>query len=783
VILVYLSVTWMAGIYGASLVSAPPVVWGLLCVPALAVAWLWRRCPRVRLAALCTLFFLLGGLRYEAAVPRVDEGHVATYNDQGEVTLVGSVAAEPDVRDRHTHLRLRTETVVVEGAEPVVVHGTVLVYAPRYPERSYGDRLQVQGRLGTPPVFSGFDYREYLARQGVHSVVRWARVRGEPGRGPSRRIGEKLYGRLLSFKRHAQRVIAQIIPEPSASLLTGILLGIEQGIPQDLWDAFNVTGTSHIVVISGANMVLVSGLFAALSVRLVGRRYAAWFASAAIVVYTFLVGTSGAVVRAAMMSLVMVWGGHFGRPYSSSNALFATALLMTAWNPYTLWDLGFLLSFAATYGLILFATPAGRGFETWLARLMPGRWVESVSKPLNESLILTLCCLLTTMPLIWYHSRQVSLVTLLSNMLVVPLQPQVMAWGAAAMLGGLLWLPLGRIVGWGAWLFLAATIWAVEWTARIPYAAIDVQVRSQQVSTVLVVLWYAAVGGGAWMLWQSPERRKQVGQTVRQALGSALAGKRPTKLLLGGLFIVAVLVWLAVGALPDGRLQVSFLDVGEGDATLIRTPDGQYVLINGGASPSKLTSHLGRRLPFWEGRLGLVVLTDKPTRLAGVIPVLDRYEVGQLMVEMQACRGEVCREIRSLVEEREIAVHEPVDGLSVDLDGPVLRVLGAGEEAALLRLEYGETCFLLAASAGPDAIRSLVASGADVRCDVLQADARAVSGKGGAAFVAAVRPALVLLVGKDEDTTETFDLGAPVVRVAGQSATVSSDGMRYAVRR
>jgi competence protein ComEC len=784
VILIYLSIAWMAGIYGASLVSAPPLAWGLFCVPALAVARLWRRQKQVRLAAFCLLFFLLGGLRCLAARPRIDIDHIATYNDQGAVTLVGSVAAEPDVRDKHTNLRLRSETVAVGDAGPTEVHGTVLVRAPRYPEREYGDRLRVQGSLETPPVFSGFDYREYLARQGVYSVVQWAHVRREPGRGSvGQRVGERLYGRLLGFKRHTQRVIAQIIPEPSASLLTGILLGVEQGIPKDLWDAFKTTGTSHIVVISGFNMSIVGGLFAALSVRLAGRRYAAWFASSAIIAYTLLVGTSAAVVRAAVMSAVAVWGEHFGRPYSAPNALFATALLMTAWNPHILWDLGFLLSFAATLGLLLFSMPARRGFEALLERLLPRRWIEPLSKLLYEALVLTSCCQLTTIPIIWHYSNQISLVTLLSNALVLPLQTQVMAWGAAATVGGLLWLPLGRVLGWGAWLFLAGTIAVVERTARIPCAAVDVLVRAPQARTVLMVIWYAALGGGAWLLWRTPEKRKAAGQAVRQAVRSAFSGRRPTKLLVGTLVVIAALVWLAVGALPDGRLQVSFLDAGEGDATLIRAPGGQHVLINGGNSPAKLTSQLGRRMPFWERRLALVALMDRTTRLGGVVPVLERYKVRQLAFPAQSCRGAVCVEIRSLVEERGIPVYEPVDGLSVDLGGPVMRVLGVGEGATVLRLEYGETCFLLAASAGPEALCSLTNGGAALQCDVLQVDARAVATSEGARFVERVRPALVVLVGDGGSPAEVNDLGVPAARPGERrGVTVFSDGKQYVVR-
>jgi beta-lactamase superfamily II metal-dependent hydrolase len=143
----------------------------------------------------------------------------------------------------------------------------------------------------------------------------------------------------------------------------------------------------------------------------------------------------------------------------------------------------------------------------------------------------------------------------------------------------------------------------------------------------------------------------------------------------------------------------------------------------------------------------------------------------------------VCSEIQASVKEREIAVHEPVDGLSVDLGGPVLRMLGADEEAYVLRLEYGETCFLLAAGLGSDGLQSLVAHGADLRCDVLQVDARALAAQDSAAFLEAVWPGLVVLTGDPDRAIEVGDLGAPMVRVADRERlTVYSDGTRCAVR-
>ena len=224
-VLIYLSSAWMTGIYLASRLSLPPLLWCSFASLPLSIAWLWRGRVRLRLAALVALFALLGATRYALAVPHFDERSVSTYNDRGGSTLVGVVAAEPDVRDTHVNLRLEAEVLTLSDADPLHVQGMVLVRAPRYPELRYGDRLQVRGNLQTPPVFEGFSYRDYLARQGIHTSVSWARTTLL-----EREQGNPLMSLLLSFKRHAQGVIANILPEPCAALLSGILLGVESGI-------------------------------------------------------------------------------------------------------------------------------------------------------------------------------------------------------------------------------------------------------------------------------------------------------------------------------------------------------------------------------------------------------------------------------------------------------------------------------------------------------------------------------------------------------------------------
>lgn len=786
-VLIWLSISWMAGIYAAFRLQVPLVYWGLLAPLPICVAWLWKGEPRMRRAAVCGLFLCLGAMRYLAGLPCQDEHSVSAYNDTGRAVLTGVVAGEPDARDRYVNLRVRAEALVYRGGAPASVHGLVLVRAPRYPLPRYGDRIEASGQLETPPEFETFSYRDYLARQGIFSTMRWAQVETlATGQG------NMLYAAILRGKAYAQRAIAEVLPEPCAALLTGILLGTETGLPADLADDFRTTGTSHIIAISGFNMALVSGLLTRLSVRVVGRRYAAWFCTAALALYTLFVGASAAVVRAAVMGAIAVWGQHFGRQNASPNALFATALLMTMWDPNTLWDLGFLLSFAATLGLISLANPLGQRFERLLAAILPARWAEPVARALNEPVVLTICAQLTTLPLILQTGQGLSSVTLLSNILVLPAQPQVMLWGALATFGSLVWLPLGRVLAWVAWPFLAWTIWVVERTAALA----DAMPGPEYLRASGVWAWYGALGIGAWWMWQAEGRRRMLWQGLCNALRAHLG----TKVLLAGLGIAVVLVWAATLSLPDGSLHVTFLDVGTGDAVWIETPSGRQVLVNGGPSGTAMAAHVGRRMPFWDRDLDVVIATDGADKhLLGLVPVLERYRVGQLW---HTLAGEetsaMAKRLIALAGEKGVPVGSPLPGSRVELgDGVVLTFmrptayLEGAPAVTVVRVDYGATCFLLSASADLEVERQILARGEHVRCDVLQVGAQGGLHVASLPYLEAVHPALAIVScagggmgGPDERTLSRLtEAGATVVRTDELgSIDVLSDGTRYEVK-
>jgi competence protein ComEC len=163
------------------------------------------------------------------------------------------VVREPDVRSTYTNLHPAADRVEI-GDKEYPVKGSVLVGVPHQPVHMYGHELEVEGKLETPPVFEDFSYRDYLARRGMHGVVGWPKIRPL-----SRGGGGPLYRALLVAKAQIQATVAHILPEPAAapasaaSLHTGILLGVEAGIPEPVKDAFSTGGTIHAVAVSGFN--------------------------------------------------------------------------------------------------------------------------------------------------------------------------------------------------------------------------------------------------------------------------------------------------------------------------------------------------------------------------------------------------------------------------------------------------------------------------------------------------------------------------------------------------
>ncbi len=777
--LVYVGVAWLSGLWLAHALRAPARGWLLAGLAMMLGAFLLRRKP-VMLFLLCAAFLCFGGWRYQASLPRIDEAHLAWYNDGGTVTVRGVVAGEPEPNGSRWRARIEAQGVWHPlGYAPV--HGSLVAVLPAYPVVHDGDLVQVRGELVTPPVWDDFSYKDYLARQGVHSMLRY----------PSLEVLSRAERRdfrwaLNGLRRRAEVTIGALLPEPEASLLSGILLNRDAGIPADVMDDFRVTGTAHIIAISGFNITIIAGMLAQLLRRAFGRNWAVVGVIPGVALYALLVGGDPPVVRAAIMGCLGLVALQLGRRSDALTALLLSALAMTAARPQVLWDVGFQLSFAATLGLILYVPPLQKWLEAFVSARIPAAWARTVLGWLNEGLVVTVAAQILTLPLTVAYFRNLSPFALLANLFILPAQPSVMTWGGSALLLGMLWLPLGLPLAAVAWLFLTYTIRAAGLFASLPGASMQVS----HVPALVVLVYYAAVGAltASWA---------QVGDRVRLAAGWAKKAFAPWR-LAAALALVTVLVWAAALQMPDGRLHVYFLDVDEGDAVLIRTPNGRTAVIDGGADPARLLSEVGKRLPFWERSIDLVALSHPHADHAGgLVGVLERYRVG-LFVDARTGNAPQYKACMAAVQARGIHHVRAEPGQRFMLDeGVTLEVLypspdttceSTNDCSMVLRLSMGRASFLFPGDLEMMGQVALLSEAALPPCLVLKVPHHGSSDALYDAFGERVSPAVAVIQAGPKSAADPSPItllklramGATIWQTRRQGALeIVTDGTRY----
>jgi competence protein ComEC len=745
VTIIYWASGWLFGIWMASILELPSALWAVLGILGLITAVFLHRQPTPFAVAVILSAAALGAARYNLSKPVIDQNHIAYYNGVEDVVVSGLVVKAPDIHETYQNLTVASERIALSDSSRRPVSGRFLLRAARSPIIEYGTRIEAAGRLEEVENSGAFDYQAYLAQRGILAVMNgpWL-TQLETG------AGNPLMHLLLSIRQRAQESINQMLPQPQAALLSGILLGDDHAIPEELQKDFRDTGMTHIIAISGFNIAIIAGVLINSGKHIVGRRWAAWIAFGAIALYTVFVGAEASVVRASVMAvLFIVAATSLGRPTFTPAALFAAAFFMTLLNPRILWQVGFQLSFAATMGLMLYVGPWGLGLREWLQPHFRRDFRRKATRFTTEFFLTTIAALVMTLPLIIYHFGVVSLVNLPANLLILPAQPGIMTWGGVAVLAGMVSPLLGQIPAWIAWLFLTYSIELVKFFAALPLATTNISL-----SPFGLTVFYALLFAITWFA-----RTKPGEETERT--GVNLNNRQLRFLSLGLLFTVLLaVVWLRQR--PDGKLHVSFLDVGQGDAILIESPDGRQMLVDGGEYPSLLLDRIGERLPFWDKTIDLVVATH-PDRdhVAGLVDLFESYKVGQVITNgSHEESGTGYFGLVSAAERSETPILGASGGEVIEFgSGVQIEILHAGnlpgseednDQSIVMRLVYEDFSLLLTGDAGHTAEAALIRDGKHVQAVVLKAGHHGSNTASGRDFLQAVNPQIVIISGGGE---------------------------------
>ena len=673
------------------------------------------------------------------------------------VKVQGVVSSDPEAAGVATRFRFRVD-MLMPGDEWVNALGDTLVTLRestdlvRHRDRPYfryGDRLLLEGTLEAPPELEEFDYPAYLARQGIGTVMSFPEATLlDEGRGAA------FYRWLYGVRRRIADSLAQVVPEPQASLGQALLLGLRDNLPEDLVDDFQATGTSHVLAISGLHVGVLLGIAMAVSRRVFGLRRQLYLIMplGLMWMYALISGMSPSVTRAAIMGTVYLAALFLGRPRSILPALSFAAAVMVALNPNVLMSVSFQLSFTAMAGIALLSEPLSQ----WLQSLYR---VPSVSQsPLSSALDLisytiamTVAATVATLPLIAFYFERVSLVGLPTTVLVLPALPIVLITQTISGGLGLLSEVVAQPLGWLAWLATAYISSVVGLVARLPAAALE----TGRVPTFLVWAYYGVLALlYAVAAFRRPFRRWRTDLSDFSSLSPVFSRGIPLW-VLAPVISLAVLLWIAALSQPDRRLHVAFVDVGQGDAVFISTPGGKQVLVDGGPEPTDVVHFLGQKMPFWDRTIDLVVLTHAHSdHVNGLIEVLRRYDVQNILERevqydsppYQAWRQAVAEEGAEVIQARSGQVIALEGGAFVQVVSPGERLLGGTSSdvdnaSVVLKLVYGNVSFLLTGDMFGETERVLVAQNAPIDSDVLKVGHHGSRSSSSAAFLDMVSPA------------------------------------------
>jgi len=554
----------------------------LRAAPMLAVAL-------AGVALVGTSCFGLGHLRHPAAL---DQGRPLSGTAELTVTGVPRVAGigfAPDVAGAtQPHARVMVEATLdsfetrstsVAARAPALVFLTV----DHAEVLQIGSRLRTQGSLTALPPG---DSREFLL---------FARGSPELVAGPPWVLG------WADTVREAFRATTHDLPGDGAELLTGLAIGDDTRVSDDLEDAMIVSGLTHLTAVSGANCaVIVAAVMLVGGVLGLGRRTRITVSIGVLALFVVLVTPEPSVLRAATMAVIVLVALALGRPGAGVPPLCLSVVVLLALDPWLAHSAGFALSVLATAGLLLLTRPLARA----AAAIMP-RWLAlALSVPVAAQL--------ACQPVLFLLAPQLTPYTIPANVLAEPAAAVVSVLGLVVCLLAVLVPPLAAVLAWLPWVASSWIAAVARFFAGAPFSVIEMNDSATAALGAVIVTTLLLVGLFA--------------HRAHPLLGRSAAASAAAMVLL----LVAVLSGSAIARVAGvpGDWQLAACDIGQGDAVLVRSQE-QIALVDVGPDPEPLTDCL-RQLGI--ERIDLLVLThydrDHVGGIDAVLGLVDRALVG-----------------------------------------------------------------------------------------------------------------------------------------------------------
>lgn len=587
-------------------------------------------------ALLLLIIFLIGIFNYNLNSNPIGANHIANFIEDKKSTIICTVL-DKEYYPNQDKISLKVKVSQIErGDFSISTQGLILVntYLDDCPYE-YGDVLKIKGKLEKPigqKNFGEFDYELYLAREKIFTYLNiWQEK-------DIQKIGENDSNFLVSFSLSARDKIKEItkqtLPPPYNYLLVGMLLGEKSFIPSHLKEIFAEAGIMHILAVSGLHVgIIAMALLALLSMLKLPKKFKLFILILILITYASITGFRPSVLRATIMFILLIGGKLINRSRNLNISLFFAAFLILLLNPLILYDAGFLLSFIVTF-FIINLSPILQGL---LSKIVV--WIKN-------PLAVSTAAWVGIFPLSAYFFSKVSIISIISNIFIIPLTGIAVILGFITFFIGLMSISLAGLFANLNYLVLNLITLIAKSFSSLPFAFIYVA----QPSVTVIILYYLTVFFIIEIFY-------------KKTLSPKIKKKAILIVLSVTLLIIIVQVFY-----PADNLKVNFINVGEGDCILIEAPNKINILIDGGGTPqsdfdvgNKIVIPYLRRKGINE--IDLLILTHPHLdHLEGLLPILKEFKVDMVLDSGLLCDSSEYKEFISLILEKGISYHKAKAG-------------------------------------------------------------------------------------------------------------------------
>lgn len=523
----------------------------------------------------------------------------------------------------------------------------------------FGTKIKLEGEYSAPEGqrnFKGYSYKEYLMTKEIYGTVKIENSNDvETIKKDQSNFFEKMINKLSNLLK---RKVEILLPENSASLLKGILLGDCTDISSEVKENFKECNLSHMLAVSGAHLsYLIIGINLILSKKIFGKRASKIITIFIIIIFMNITNMSPSIERAGISSIICIIASLIHRKPDAINAVAVAVLCTVIKNPFSILNIGMQLSYAGTLSLLMFAN--GREKNNSREIIENSEKGKNIKKYLVESIKVTLCANILIMPLTIYKFNTISLNFILANLVAGPLLGLSLILGLIMLVTSFISLNIAKFISFILNIILIILMKSTKLISQIPYS--NITVITPYLISIVIIYTITFLG---YCIAKSPELRKRL--------------KVNKKLIIKTIAIALSITIISVATLnllEEKKLKLYFVDVGQGDCTYLKTPSEKNILIDGGGNRDKEKYDVGKKVlfPYLLDRrvkkLDYIIVSHFDADHAqGLEAVIQNIKVKNIIVCKQASNSALYQEIIKLCKKKNVNIITVKRGQNIKID-------------------------------------------------------------------------------------------------------------------